>query len=82
MQYTPEPTDEVLRAKHERRAADHRERAAWRIRDWLREVPFGRSKFYLEVRSGRIRVVKAGSATLVLTSPQEYLAALSDERAA
>lgn len=79
MQFPPEPT---VPEPHERRAGDRRERAAWRVRDWLREVPFGRSKFYLEVKAGRIEVVKAGSATLVITSPQKYLAALREERAA
>jgi hypothetical protein len=76
------PTLATARNRHERRAAVHHERAAWRISEWLDEVPIGRSKFYLEVKAGRIEVVKAGSATLVITSPQKYLAALCEERAA
>jgi hypothetical protein len=68
------------RNRQERRAAAHHERAAWRPNDWLWEVPFGRTKFYQEVKAGRIEVVKVGSATLVITAPQKYLAALRDER--
>ena len=70
------------RNRHERRAAAHHERAAWRISEWLDEVPIGRSKFYLEVKASRIEVVKAGSATLVPLLSKEYLAALRDKRAA
>jgi hypothetical protein len=81
MQRPPEPTDPEPRNRHERRAAAHHERAAWRVKEWLREVPIGRTKFYQEVKVGRIEVVKAGNATLVTTSPKEYLAALRDERA-
>ena len=58
------------------------EPAAWRPKDWLRKVPFGRTTLYLEVKAGRVKVVKAGSATLITTSPREYLAARRDERAA
>ena len=82
MQRPPEPTDQEPRNRHERRAAAHHERAAWRVKEWLREVPIGRTKFYLEVRSGRIELVKAGTVTLITTSPREYLAARRDERAA
>jgi hypothetical protein len=55
----PEPT---ARNRHERRAAAHREPAAWRIPDWLCEVPISRSKFYEERNEGRIETVKVGSA--------------------
>ena len=74
--------DDGPRNRHERRAAAHHEPAAWRPKAWLRKVPFGRTKLYLEVKAGRIKVVKAGAVTLITTSPEEYLAALHDERAA
>ena len=48
----------------------------------LGKVPLGRTKLDLDVRAGRVKVVKAGAATLITTSPAEYLAALRDERAA
>jgi hypothetical protein len=82
MQRPPEPTVPEPRNRHERRAAAHHEPAAWRVNPWLGHVPFGRTKFYQEVKAGRIEVVKAGGATLVITSPQKYLTALRDERAA
>jgi hypothetical protein len=70
----PKPT---ARNRHERRAAAHHERAAWRIPEWLDEVPISRSKFYEERNEGRIATVKVGSATLITTSPREYLASLA-----
>jgi hypothetical protein len=75
----PEPTDQEPQDRHERRAADHDEPAAWRPKEWRRRVPIGSSKFYLEIQAGRIEIVKVGSATLVTTSPREYLASLRDE---
>jgi hypothetical protein len=54
----------TARNRHERRVAAHHERAAWRVPGWLHEVPIGRSKFYLEVKAGRIKVVKAGCRSL------------------
>jgi hypothetical protein len=57
-------------------AAGH-EPAAWRINGWLKEVPIGRTTFYAERDAGRIKVVKVGAATLVVTSPKDYLAALA-----
>jgi hypothetical protein len=62
-------------------AVTHHERAAWRVNDWRQQVPISRTKFYSERNAGRISTVKAGGATLVTTSPKEYLAALRDERA-
>ena len=57
--------DDGPRNRHERRAAAHHEPAAWRPKAWLRKVPFGRTKLYLEVKAGRIEVVKAGAVTLI-----------------
>jgi len=69
------------RNRHERRvvAAAHdlgREPAAWRVNDWRRQVPMSRTKFYQERDAGRIETVKLGSATLVTTSPKDYLTSL------
>jgi hypothetical protein len=52
------------------------EPAAWRVNDWRRKVPISRSKFYEERNAGRIKTVKVGSATLVVTPPRKYIAAL------
>jgi hypothetical protein len=67
------------RNRHECRAIEadvHLEPAAWRINDWRRQVPMSRTKFYQERDAGRIETVKLGSATLVTTSPQDYIALL------
>jgi hypothetical protein len=82
MQWPPEPTVPEPQKPYERLTAAHHEPAAWRPKEWIRKVPIGRSKLYLEVRAGRIKTVKVGSATLITTSPGDYLASLRDERAA
>jgi hypothetical protein len=50
--------------------------AAWRVSGWLEEVPISRTKLYAEIGAGRVRTVKVGAATLIVTSPTSYLAAL------
>ena len=53
------------------------EPAAWRINSWRRQVAdMSRTKFYEERNAGRIETVKLGSATLVVTPPQKYIATL------
>jgi len=55
---------------------------AWRVDSWRREVAnISRSKFYEERKAGRIETVKLGAATLVVTSPKEYVAALRGKAA-
>ena len=63
------------RNPHKRRANEP-EPAAWRINDWRRQVPMSRTTFYAQVKLGRIEVVKLGTATLVTTSPKDYIASL------
>jgi hypothetical protein len=56
---------------------DSVEPAAWRVNPWCRIVGnMSRSKFYEERKAGRIDTVKMGSATLVVTSPKQYVASL------
>jgi hypothetical protein len=57
------------------------EPAAWRVNDWRRQVPMSRSTFYAQAKAGRIELVKLGSATLVTTSPKDYIAALRNRAA-
>jgi hypothetical protein len=38
-----------------------------------------RTKFYEQVKAGRIRLVKLGSASLVTTSPREFIASLNSQ---
>lgn len=52
---------------------------AWRVDPWRHAVAdMSRSKFYEERRAGRIKTVKMGAATLVVTPPRQYIAALGD----
>jgi hypothetical protein len=55
-----------------------REPVAWRIKAWRHQFdpPKAHSTFYAEVNRGLIDTVKCGRATLVTTSPREYLARL------
>jgi hypothetical protein len=77
----PDLTEQALqpRNRHERRAlAAGHEPASWRIREWLRDVPISRSRFYELKNAGKIKTVKVGASTLVLTSPREFLAAQAE----
>jgi hypothetical protein len=67
------------RNRHERRslAAGH-DPASWRIPAWLHDVPISRSKFYELKNAGKIKTVKVGASTLVITSPREFLAAQAE----
>jgi len=56
--------------------SDNCEPAAWRVNEWRQRVPISRSKFYEERGAGRIETVKLGSATLVVTSPRQYIESL------
>jgi hypothetical protein len=55
---------------------------AWRPKTWRRAVGgMSNSKFYEERKTGRIKTVKMGAATLVITSPKQYVALLRDSPA-
>jgi hypothetical protein len=47
-----------------------------RIRPWRRAVGIGHTCFYSEVARGKIEVAKVGNATIVITTPEQYLASL------
>lgn len=58
------------------------EPTAWRINPWRRQVAnMSRTKFYEERDAGRIQTVKLGSATLVVTSPRQYIERLMGQAA-
>jgi len=57
------------------------ERAAYTVNEFLDINPIGRTKFYGEVKAGRIKIVKVGRKTLVTTKPAEWLARLAGEDA-
>ena len=54
------------------------EKAAWTVNEWLDEGLVSRTKFYEEVRAGRIRILKCGRKSLVTTKPMEWLASLEN----
>jgi hypothetical protein len=70
------------RNRRERRAAAaghlRTEPASWRIPAWLHDVPISRSRFYELKNAGKIKTVKVGASTLVITSPREFLAAQAE----
>ncbi len=58
--------------------SDTAEQVAWRVDPWRRLVGgMSRSSFYEERKVGRIKTVKRGAATLVVTTPKQYVAALN-----
>jgi hypothetical protein len=57
------------------------EPVAWRVAVWRQIVPMSHSKFYEERAAGRIETVKLGAATLVVTSPKQYVASLRGKAA-
>jgi hypothetical protein len=54
-------------------------KAGWRISEWARDTGLGRSSVYNEIKAKRVKAVKSGSATIITTSPAEYLASLRGE---
>lgn len=57
-------------------ASDALKPAGYRIGQWLKLVPIGKTKFYTEKNAGRIKTRKCGDATIVETQPGEYIASL------
>jgi len=45
------------------------------VAQFLREYPVGRTRFYEDVRDGRIRIIKSGARTLVPSSELDRLLA-------
>jgi excisionase family DNA binding protein len=56
--------------------ADAPIKAGWRIREWCSEVGVGRSHVYDLLNAKKIRAVKSGKATIIVTPPADYLAGL------
>lgn len=48
------------------------------VPQFLREYPVGRTRFYEDVRAGRIRILKSGTRTLVPASELDRLLAECD----
>ena len=55
-------------------------KAGWRLNEWLRDVGFGRSKYYSLPLDLQPRCVKVGALRLIVEPPAEYLARLASNR--
>jgi hypothetical protein len=56
-------------------------KAGWRPNEWTRDTGLSRASLYRLLKDGKIKAVKSGSATIIITSPAEYLAGLGSEAA-
>jgi excisionase family DNA binding protein len=52
------------------------EKVGWRVNEWAHNIGCGRSHVYDLLGEGKIRAVKSGKATIIVTPPAEYLASL------
>jgi hypothetical protein len=51
-------------------------KAGWRVNEWARDIGCGRSHVYDLLGAGKIKAVKSGKATIIVTEPRAYLATL------
>jgi predicted site-specific integrase-resolvase len=61
--------------------ADSPEPVAYRPRPWCAKTSISRSKLYELIKEGQVQAVKCGSATLIVTSPSDFLKSLSTKAA-
>lgn len=54
------------------------QRAGWSVNEWCYEASIGRTRFYHEIKIGRIKAKKCGSRTIVTTTPAEWHDGLPD----
>ena len=51
-------------------------KVGWRVHEWYPQVGIGRSTTYNLIEQGKIKIVKVGRATIIVTPPSEFLASL------
>ena len=56
-------------------------KAGWRPNEWTRDTGLSRASPYRLLRDGKVKFVKSGGATIITTSPADYLARLAGEAA-
>ena len=56
-------------------------KAGWRVDEWTYATGLSRGSLYKLLKAGKVEAVKSGSATIIVTSPAEYLAGLRGEAA-
>jgi hypothetical protein len=54
-------------------------KAGWRPNEWTRDTGLSRASLYRLLKDGKVEFVKAGGATIIITSPAAYLASLAKE---
>lgn len=52
------------------------EKQGWRVSEWHPQVGISRSLTYELIKDRRIKIVKVGRATIIVTPPSEFLASL------
>jgi hypothetical protein len=67
----------------EQQTSENTQPVAWRPKAWRHEFKpaMSHGKFYEECKAGRIETRKMGAATLVVTTPRQYVAALPSKAA-
>ena len=65
----------------ERDPSVYRDPPAWREREWCAEAKVGRSTMWEQIKLGRVKVRKCGRATLIITSPREWVHSLPEKAA-
>jgi hypothetical protein len=56
-------------------------KAGWNTDDWCHDTGVGRTTSYTLEWRGKIKVVRAGTRRIIVTTPAEYLASLAAEQA-
>lgn len=51
-------------------------KVGWRVDEWIADSGIRRSKVYQHLKAGRLKAVKDGKITIILTPPAEFLAIL------
>ena len=70
------------RGTRPKKTAPNPPKIGWRVAEFAASVGLCRASIYNEMGKGRIDWVKSGSATIITTTPADYLASLSDKQSA
>lgn len=53
------------------------EKRGWRVREWYPKVGISRAWTWQLIKDGKIKTVKLGRATIIITPPSEFLSKLN-----
>jgi predicted site-specific integrase-resolvase len=54
-------------------------KAGWRINEWAADAGVSSSYAYMLLKAGDIKSVKIGAMRIIVTRPEDFLAALADD---